>query len=195
MQLDCMFGNIENSGRGCQAPTGQARFVTSGPSFDMVGVSMARRSRRAEREQRIREQLREAGLRVTAARILVMETLQAAAGPMSHAEVVEALAGSAGDPATVFRNLTALTEASLAVRSDLGDRVWRFAAKQSSAGEGHEHPHFLCSECGTVECMPAVELRARPGQRLPRSVRNLDAEVQIKGRCDDCAEAADTTSN
>lgn len=156
---------------------------------------MPRLSRRAQREQRIREQLREAGLRITAARIAVMELLQGASGPMSHGEIVEQLDGTAGDPATVFRNLSTLTEAGLAVRSDLGDRVWRFAAKGSSSGEGHEHPHFLCSECGTVECMPSLELRARSGQRLPRSVRNLDAEVQIKGLCDDCADAADTSCN
>ncbi|KIG17516.1 Zinc uptake regulation protein ZUR [Enhygromyxa salina] len=114
---------------------------------------------------------------------------------MSHSEIVELLDGSAGDPATVFRNLTALTEAALAVRSDLGDRVWRFAAKGSSASAGHEHPHFLCSECGTVECMPSLELRTRSGQRVPRSVRNLDAEVQIKGLCDDCADTADVSRN
>jgi len=150
------------------------------------------RPRRAQRERRIREQLREVGLRVTTARIAVMDALQAAPGPVSHAELVEQLDGSAGDPATVFRNLTALTEAELAVRSDLGDRVWRFAVKRSTTSEGHEHPHFLCSECGTVECMPTLELRARPGQQVPRSVRNHDAEVQIKGLCDDCAEIAGT---
>lgn len=151
------------------------------------------KSRRAEHEQRVREQLRDAGLRITAARMAVMDALLSAAGPMSHAEIVEQLAGSAGDPATVFRNLTTLTEADLAVRTDLGDHVWRFAAKRSSTSKGHEHPHFLCSECGTVECMPTLELRAAPGQRVPRSIRSLDAEVQIKGLCDDCADAVDTT--
>jgi len=90
------------------------------------------KSRRAEHEQRVREQLRDAGLRITAARMAVMDALLSAAGPMSHAEIVEQLAGSAGDPATVFRNLTTLTEAELAVRTDLGDHVWRFAAKRSS---------------------------------------------------------------
>lgn len=152
-------------------------------------------ARRAERDQNIREQLRDAGLRITAARVAVIEALLSAAGPLSHAEIVELLDGSAGDPATVFRNLTTLTEAGLAVRSDLGDRVWRFAAKRSSASNGHEHPHFLCSECGTVECMPILELRARPGERVPRSVRNRDAEVQIKGLCDDCADAVDASHN
>ena len=147
-------------------------------------------SRRAERERGIREQLREAGLRATAARIAVLDALMDASGPSSHGELVEVLDGAAGDPATVFRNLTALTEAELAVRIDLGDRVWRFAAKRSSATEGHEHPHFLCSECGVVECMPELELRMRPGQNVPRSVRNLDAEVQLKGLCDDCADAS-----
>jgi Fur family transcriptional regulator, ferric uptake regulator len=144
-------------------------------------------SSRPEPAQRVPEQLRAAGLRITAARVAGLETLLSATGPMTHAEIVEQLAGEAGDPATVFRNLGALTEAGLAVRSDLGDRVWRFAARSSSATAGHEHPHFLCSECGTVECMPTLEIRARPGQRVPRSIRDHAAEVQIKGVCDDCS--------
>ncbi|WP_276204347.1 hypothetical protein [Enhygromyxa salina] len=40
--------------------------------------------------------------------------------------------------------------------------------------------------------MPTLELRAAPGQRVPRAIRNFDSEVQIEGLCDDCADAADT---
>lgn len=148
---------------------------------------MPRATTRQTESEPLHAKLRDAGLRVTAARVAVLEALVAASGPMSHAELVERLGGRAGDPATVFRNLATLTDADLAVRTDLGDRVWRFAAKSSHQTEGHEHPHFLCSECGVVECMPNIEVRARAGQRVPRSVSNHAAQVQLKGVCDVCA--------
>jgi len=149
------------------------------------------RPRRAEREAGIRVDLRAAGLRVTTARIAVLDVLRQATGPLSHAEVVDKLKGRAGDPATVFRNLAALSDAGLAVRADLGDHVWRFESRAGSdkaaPNEGHEHPHFLCRECGSVECMPELEVRTRRGQQVPRAIRERSVEVQFKGVCDDCS--------
>jgi Fur family transcriptional regulator, ferric uptake regulator len=147
--------------------------------------------RRAEREAGIRVDLRAAGLRVTTARIAVLELLRQASGPLSHAELVEQLEGRAGDPATVFRNLGALSDAGLAVRADLGDHVWRFESRSASArepaSEGHEHPHFLCRACGSVECIPELEIRPRRGQQVPRAIRERSVEIQFKGLCDDCS--------
>ena len=40
----------------------------------------------------------------------------------------------AWDPATIYRNLTDLSEAGLARRTDVGDHVWRFEARSSGIG-------------------------------------------------------------
>lgn len=137
----------------------------------------------------LREELRAAGLRATPARIAVLAMLRDADGPQSHAEVVEAAAGRGGDPATVFRNLAALTEAGFARRTDLGDRVWRFEATGSplDATSSHEHPHFLCTNCGHVECMPQLEVQTRGRVAVPKAVRDHAVEIQLKGLCDECS--------
>jgi Fur family transcriptional regulator, ferric uptake regulator len=136
----------------------------------------------------LRAQLHERGMRATPARIAVLSELRQTGIPMTHAEVVELLAGRGGDPATVFRNLAALTEAGFVRRSDLGDHVWRFESLDGSAlPTRHEHPHFLCTRCGTVQCMPELQVEPRRGARVPRAVREHTVEVQLKGVCDSCA--------
>lgn len=129
--------------------------------------------------------LRDAGLRATAARLAVLDVLISAGAPLSHGEVVRALAGRAVDRATVYRNLIDLADAGLATRGDLGDHVWRFAA----AGAGHgqaRHPHFVCRGCGRVQCLPDTRVRVAAGNDAPEALRGDEVEIQIRGLCDDC---------
>jgi Fur family transcriptional regulator, ferric uptake regulator len=133
-----------------------------------------------------REQLHAAGLRATPARIAVLDVLHGAQAGATHGEVVDALEGRGWDRATIFRNLVTLVDAGLAVRNDLGDHVWRFSVATQSTGV-HEHPHLLCTACGTVTCIPGMELRVAKGARVPRSVRAQSVEIALRGLCDACA--------
>ncbi|MBC8070665.1 MAG: transcriptional repressor [Deltaproteobacteria bacterium] len=144
--------------------------------------------------------LHAAGLRATPARRWVLDTLRAAKTPMTHAEVSQCVVEQSWDQATIFRNLNALVDAGLAVRTDVGDRVWRFSVPHAaplgarvgaihsgeSAGATHQHPHLLCTACGAVKCIPGAELRFVRGARVPRSVRSQFTEIQLRGLCDAC---------
>ena len=100
------------------------------------------------------DELRDAGLRATRARVAVLTILRDADHSLTHQEVVDALAGHGWNRATLYRNLLALVEAGFARRADLGDHVWRFEAFDEDGAPTHEHPHFLCTECGELECVP-----------------------------------------
>jgi Fur family transcriptional regulator, ferric uptake regulator len=143
------------------------------------------RERSAGDRDAVKSVLRAKGLRATAARLTVYEHLRRSGKPLSHADVADAVVGGGIDRATVYRNLTDMADKGLVVRADLGDHVWRFSLVDGSAPHG-AHPHFSCVDCGTVECLPDVELKVAPKGRAPRAVAK-NAEVQIKGRCDDCA--------
>ena len=80
----------------------------------------------AEDVATLQELLRGAGLRSTSARIAVLQCLRSAKSPLSHAELADELTPLGLDKATVFRNLSDLTDAGLVVRTELGDHVWRF---------------------------------------------------------------------
>jgi len=138
------------------------------------------------RRDAIRRELRELGLRATVARVAVLEVLREAKTPLTHADVAEQLDVVGCDRATVFRNLVALAEAGLVNRTDLGDHTWRFEAVDRDQPD-HEHPHFLCTSCGTVACIPGLEVRIPRGRRVPKAVKTRSVQVQIKGVCDDCS--------
>jgi Fur family transcriptional regulator, ferric uptake regulator len=131
----------------------------------------------------LRAVVRDRGLRATPSRLAVLELLRATDSPMSHGDVADRLASQPWDRATIYRNLIDLADAGLARRTDVGDHVWRFEAV-TDAHDG-AHPHFVCTECGTVECLPEIELAVRRA-KAPRAVRQRQVEVHVRGLCDAC---------
>lgn len=129
----------------------------------------------------LRTSVRGKGLRATPPRLAVLELLRTTQVPMSHADVADRLAGSPWDRATIYRNLTDLAEVGLVRRTDMGDHIWRFEAVSGD----HDHPHFICTECGGVECLPEIELAIRRA-KAPRAVKQRKVEVHVRGRCDSC---------
>lgn len=151
----------------------------------------SRLTRVGERSSKLalRERLRDAGLRATAPRLAVLQHLEAARGPLSHAEVADHLAVDGLDRATIYRNLIDLTERGLLRRNDLGDHVWRFElARAESADHRVDHPHFVCSECGAVACLPEETVVVRTTRSTPAALkRRQSVQVQLRGRCDSCS--------
>jgi len=137
----------------------------------------------------LRGAVRAKGLRATPSRLAVLELLRASDAPMSHGDVADRLASQAWDRATIYRNLTDLSEAGLVRRTDMGDHIWRFEAV-SGDHEAAAHPHFVCTECGSVECLPEIELAVRASRstrsRPPRAVKQRQVEVHVRGLCDAC---------
>jgi len=139
-------------------------------------------------DEALRGVLREAGLRATPARVAVLGVLREADAPLSHSEVVAQLEGRGWDPATVFRNLVTLSEAGFVRRTDMGDHVWRFEAvvKGAKGPQGHDHAHFLCTECGEVTCLPGFELKLPRSGSVPQSMRSRAVQIHVQGLCDEC---------
>jgi len=136
----------------------------------------------------LRAAVRARGLRATPSRLAVLDIVRGTGAPVSHGEVADKLASQAWDRATIYRNLIDLSDAGLLRRTDVGDHVWRFEAINHDAAA---HPHFVCTECGVVECLPEVELamrRPEPSKRVraPRAVKQRQVEVHVRGRCDAC---------
>ncbi|MEI6805254.1 MAG: transcriptional repressor [Myxococcaceae bacterium] len=116
--------------------------------------------------------IHKAGLRSTPARIAVLTLLSQAKKPMSHGELADCLQAEEFDRATIFRNLTDLTEAGLLSRIDLGDHTWRFELKA-------QHPHFVCTDCGDVACLSDSDIQ------VSTKLATI-SEVLLKGHCGEC---------
>ncbi|HEY1088986.1 MAG TPA: transcriptional repressor [Archangium sp.] len=135
--------------------------------------------------EQLKATIRGAGLRSTAPRVAVLKRLIVATTPVSHGELTDTLAEEGMDRTTVYRNLVDLTEAGLVQRTDLGDHVWRFELKRGD-GESVRHPHFTCTDCGFVTCLPEVTLSVKTGKGVPKSLTRQKVEIQLRGKCDEC---------
>ena len=132
--------------------------------------------------------VRGVGLRCTTARLAVLEQMLTAPGPQTHAEVSTALDHRGFDRATIYRNLTELTEAKLVTRVDLGDHVWRFevsclddvtvAITQRAVGDTPAaSAGGIAAAKGGKKSVPAAGKR----QGIPAVT-----EVLLKGTCGNC---------
>lgn len=141
--------------------------------------------------QTLRSLFHSLGLRSTGARIAVYRVLAEAERPLTHAEVSALLGDSGFDNATIFRNLNDLAQADLVMRTDLGDHVWRFELR----GEGNlthreQHPHFFCTDCGTVSCLPNGAISLKLTRGAPKALLSDSVVVQVQGLCDHCRPQA-----
>ena len=131
--------------------------------------------------------IRQAGLRVTQPRLAVLQVLTKSARPLSHADLIDALDGQGFDRVTLYRNLNDLADAGIVARTELGDRVWRFELRTGNDSHTGTHPHFTCTDCGSVSCLPENVVRINKSGRLPRAVREQTVEVSLRGVCDRCS--------
>lgn len=127
------------------------------------------------------------GLRSTGARIAVYRALAQAERPLTHAEVSAQLHEAGFDHATIFRNLNDLANVGVVARTDLGDHVWRFELRGDGAKSHREqHPHFLCTDCGTVTCLAEGAVLLRKVRGSPKAFASNNVVVQVQGLCDAC---------
>jgi Fur family ferric uptake transcriptional regulator len=143
-------------------------------------------------KERIRDLIRRAGMRATASRIAVIEKLREAGRPMTHGELSDELVPRGFERSSIFRNLVDLTQAGLVSRSDFGDHTWRYHTGNGEDLRGLEsndarHPHFVCIDCGGVQCLDAVEVTVRAApKRAPKAILQKNVEINFRGYCDAC---------
>jgi len=140
--------------------------------------------------------LKRFGLRRTPVRNEVLDLLVRAGRPISVPQILAQLKGL--DTVTVYRTLNTFVEKKLVHRIRGDDRTWLYALGPAGAADAedaagkskpqHLHPHFVCDECGKVECLEA--------SRIPRSLIEALAvdrsyaisypEVVLHGMCPKC---------
>lgn len=128
-------------------------------------------------------ELRQAGLRATAARVAVYEALRRLGGHRSADEIVERLRtdGQVHARASVYNALTSLTRAGLVLAADAGPGR---ALYEAAAGWHH---HFVCRRCGQVTDVACL-VGAKPCLSASLPGAEVDeAQVIFRGLCPSCA--------
>ena len=130
--------------------------------------------------------LRKANLRSTTSRVAVLQYLAGATSPVSHSEIAESLVPTGYDKSTLYRCLVELADAGLLSRLDAGDHAWRFELRRGDEHSGAEHPHFMCLDCGKVECLEDVDVKISPAKGTKGTSLGDVTEIFLKGHCKAC---------
>lgn len=128
------------------------------------------------------QRLRQAGLRVTRPRLLVLDVLEKRAGHCAVEDVLDGLVrqGARLSRATVYNVLRSLMAAGLVMVADIGPG--RMFLEPARAW----HHHFVCRVCGAVIDVPCV-VGSKPclEPSLP-GAEVEEAQVIWRGRCPSC---------
>jgi Fur family ferric uptake transcriptional regulator len=128
--------------------------------------------------------IRAHGLRLSAARRLVLEALYAADAPVAAEQIADGLGGRLprSDLASVYRNLETLEQVGLVRHVHLGHGPGRYTPA------GRPSDFLVCERCEHVATVDADELRA--AREAIRAATGFEAHFQhfpISGLCASCS--------
>lgn len=138
--------------------------------------------------ERNRAQLREAGLKATTPRLVVLEVLARTKKPMGVPELQQALAKGDADTVTLYRILEDFSAAGIVRRVDL--RHGHADYELVHAGpHGHHHHHIVCTSCGRIEDIDACAGKPLEAEALRASTHFKtieDHSLEFFGVCAEC---------
>ena len=129
--------------------------------------------------------LLEAGIRITAVRLLVLKTIieQMHGGAFSLQDIMEKMVTA--DNSSVFRTLTLLAEKRLLHTIDDGSGMQKYCLCTCPGHDHrHGHVHFTCTSCQKTICLMDMPI---PHIALPEGFEARDMEFIVKGLCPKCA--------
>lgn len=130
--------------------------------------------------------VKEASLRVTPHRLLVLETLAKVRQPITVYELVEELRKKEDiDQATVYRNLSSLHEAGLLRRLDFNHGHAHYELETGRASHS-----LVCSTCETIEKIEGISVDDAVKKMLKKSRKfrlTKSHSIEIYGLCKSCA--------
>jgi len=137
------------------------------------------------RYSEIKEIIKDHKLRVTDCRIDVLGLFHEKQRAVSIKDLEENLPGY--DRVTLYRTLNSFAENGLVhkIPDDSGFASYGLCHSTcTSTAHQHNHIHFKCNSCGTVECMDKeIQL---PDYTLPGNYSSSEVDIIINGVCGKC---------
>ena len=137
--------------------------------------------------QKLSQLLESRKMRKTSERFTILDKIYSSAAHLDVVALHNAMLadGYRVSRATVYNTLDLLIEAGLVRRINLGDGV----AKYERITTTTNHHHLICTRCGKVKEMKAVEVVGELLTRKPRSFEPIYYTMYIYGLCSRCSRA------
>lgn len=135
-------------------------------------------------EQAIRKLLKSHGLRITSARLAVIEILKNSPSALSQTDIEEKLSIKP-DRVTLYRLFKDLEDAGIIHRLFDMAGLTKFALCHDCEEHDHndEHIHFSCTECNKTFCLDQVGL---PNLNIPGGYKVKHMHLNLEGICKTC---------
>lgn len=137
--------------------------------------------------ERLKSILKSANLKVTHLRLAVLDFLMQTGVPVSHSDIQAHIPDI--DRVTLYRTLASFVEANIVHQVQGLDGAWRFCAHSHTDTESTccpgNHPHFLCTSCGKMTCLPEQPMSKID---VPNGYKVVGKQFVAYGMCPECME-------
>ncbi|MCG9910154.1 MAG: transcriptional repressor [Flavobacteriales bacterium] len=135
------------------------------------------------------EVLKNKKLRITPARVHVLDIFIREAAALTHAEIEKLLIDDF-DRVTLYRTLTSFLENGLIHKVPDESGIQRFAYcnhehHEHSGAHSHTHVHFFCMQCSKTTCLDDILI---PAIKLPEGFVQDESVFLVKGLCRKCSK-------
>ncbi len=120
----------------------------------------------------IRNIIKDKNLKLTPARVEILEILVTRNRPISYEDIKDELSM---DKATFYRNIAKFEENAIIRSFESNDKKRYFSLEQNF------HPHFICTKCNTISCLSEKNLIDMDGYKIE--------SIIIKGICPLCLKS------
>lgn len=145
-------------------------------------------------EEKVKDLLREKGLKVTSQRLMVLNILSAHGDEHLTVEEIYDLAKEESPEiglATIYRTVQVLLELHVIEKVTFDDGFARYELNGEETGSGHRHHHAICTQCGKVYSLETDLLDTLEKQVFESLGFDVtDHEVKLYGLCSACRRKA-----
>ena len=145
-------------------------------------------------EEKVKDLLREKGLKVTSQRLMVLNILSAHGDEHLTVEEIYDLAKEESPEiglATIYRTVQVLLELHVIEKVTFDEGFARYELNGEEAGSGHRHHHAICTQCGKVYSLETDLLDTLEKQVFESlGFEVTDHEVKLYGLCSACRRKA-----
>lgn len=145
-------------------------------------------------EEKVKDLLREKGLKVTSQRLMVLNILSAHGDEHLTVEEIYDLAKEESPEiglATIYRTVQVLLELHVIEKVTFDDGFARYELNGEETGSGHRHHHAICTQCGKVYSLETGLLDTLEKQVFESlGFEVTDHEVKLYGLCSACRRKA-----
>lgn len=145
-------------------------------------------------EEKVKDLLREKGLKVTSQRLMVLNILSAHGDEHLTVEEIYDLAKEESPEiglATIYRTVQVLLELHVIEKVTFDNGFARYELNGEETGSGHRHHHAICTQCGKVYSLETDLLDTLEKQVFESlGFEVTDHEVKLYGLCSACRRKA-----